>query len=279
MLAAGRYTELYPIAEQASRIIDYIAQWTDAVAESGAILAARVGRVSAEQVATAKHVLVDMGYLEEQGFSHRVAVSSDRIARLSVQLEGVADYLNHHKDRDTVRVIITEPGHSNALRAEIDRRSTLPPLLLQTTDALINLARSAQRELIVLIPFMDDEGTDFLIELFRMSKPIIQPILILRAVNEKACGPAFWKRHLDFTRLAVGVYEYNRPSSLPSGRETFHAKIVLADDETCYIGSSNLIGAALERSLECGVLLTGKTAGYCAGLLDAARTVSNMVQY
>ena len=102
MLAVGKYSELYPIAEQASRIIDYIGQRTDTVVESDAILAARVGRVSAEQVATAKRVLVDMGYLEEQGFSHRVAVSSDRIARLSVQLEGIADYLKHHTDRDTV---------------------------------------------------------------------------------------------------------------------------------------------------------------------------------
>ena len=279
MLAVGKYSELYPIAEQASRIIDYIAQRTDTVVESDAILAARVGRVSAEQVATAKRVLVDMGYLEEQGFSHRVAVSSDCIARFSVQLEGVAHYLKHHKDRDTVRLSITEPGRSSALRAEIDRRSALPPLLFQTTDALINLARSAQRELIVLIPFMDDEGADFLVELFRMSKPIVQRVLILRPVNEEACGPAFWKRRLDFLHLAVAVYEYARPSRLPSGRETFHAKIVLADDVSCYIGSSNLMGAALERSLECGVLVTGKTAEYCAKLLDAVRAVSNAVEY
>ena len=100
--------ELYPIAEQASRIIAYMARTPDAIVEADSIFAAMVGRVSAQQVATVKRVLVQLGYLEEQGFSYRTVASSDSLVRLSVQLEGVADYLGHHKDHDTVRLIITE---------------------------------------------------------------------------------------------------------------------------------------------------------------------------
>lgn len=51
------------------------------------------------------------------------------------------------------------------------------------------------------------------------------------------------------------MIEYALPSSLPSGRETFHAKVVLADDSEFYVGSSNFMGSALERSFECGVFV------------------------
>jgi hypothetical protein len=151
-----------------------MAQKPAAVVEGDSIFAAMVGRVSAQQVATVKRILVQAGYLHEQGFSHRLAVSPDRLVRLSMQLEGVADYLRQHKDRDTVRLIITEPGDNSALRAELDRKSALPPVLFQTTDALISLARSAERELTVLMPFMDDRGANFLVDLFRIAAPAVR---------------------------------------------------------------------------------------------------------
>ena len=277
--AASVHSELYPIAEQASRIIEHIARTPTAVGQTDAIFGAIVGRVSDQQVATVKRVLVQLGYLEEQGFLHRSVVSSDRLIRLAAQLEGVADYIRQHKDRDTVRLIITEPGEHSALRAEIDRKSALPPMLFQTTDALISLARAAERELTVLMPFMDDQGTKFLVELFDMAQPEVRRILICRPLHEEQCGRAFGRRRADFARLSVDVYEYARPSPLPSGRETFHAKMVLADDVSCYIGSSNLMGSALDRSLECGVLITGKTAEYCYRLLDAVRRVASQARY
>jgi phosphatidylserine/phosphatidylglycerophosphate/cardiolipin synthase-like enzyme len=222
---------------------------------------------------------LDLGSMGEQGFLYRSLAAPDRFMRLAAQLEGVAEYLRHHKDRDTVRLIITEPGEHSALRAEIDRKSALPPMLFQTTDALISLARTAERELTVLMPFMDDQGTNFLIDLFDMAQAEVRRTLICRPLHEEQCGTAFKKRRLDFARLSVEVYEYARPSSLPSGRETFHAKMVLADGVSCYIGSSNLMGSALDRSLECGVLVTGKTAGYCSRLLDAVRHVASQAHY
>lgn len=276
---ASAYAELYPIAEQASRIIEHIARTPTAVSQTDAAFGAIVGRVSTQQVATVKRVLVQLGYLEEQGFLHKSVVSSDSLMRLAARLEGVADYLRQHRDRDTVRLIITEPGEHSALRAEIDRKSALPPMLFQTTDALISLARAAKRELTVLMPFMDDQGANFLVELFDMVQPAVHCILICRPLHEPQCGTAFARRRADFARLRVDVYEYALPSPLPSGRETFHAKMVLADDVSCYIGSSNLMGSALDRSLECGVLVTGKTAEYCFRLLDAIRNVARLAPY
>jgi phosphatidylserine/phosphatidylglycerophosphate/cardiolipin synthase-like enzyme len=131
----------------------------------------------------------------------------------------------------------------------------------------------------VLMPFMDNQGTSFLVDLFDMAQPQVRRVLICRPLNEEQCGAAFNKHRADFARLRVEVYEYARSAPLPSGRETFHAKMVLADDVSCYIGSSNLMGSALDWSLECGVLVTGKTAEYCSRLLDAVRHVATRAYY
>jgi hypothetical protein len=64
-------TELYPIAEQASRIIEHMARTP--YVETDSIFAAMVGGVSDQQVAT-----------EEQGFVHRTVASPDSLMRVSV---------------------------------------------------------------------------------------------------------------------------------------------------------------------------------------------------
>jgi phosphatidylserine/phosphatidylglycerophosphate/cardiolipin synthase-like enzyme len=112
-----------------------------------------------------------------------------------------------------------------------------------------------------------------------MAQAGVRRMLICRPLHEDECGTAFGKRRADFARLRAEVYEYARPSALPSGRETFHAKMVLADGVSCYIGSCNLMGSALDRSLECGVLVTGKTAEYCSRLLEAVRHVASRAHY
>ena len=61
-----------------------------------------------------------------------------------------------------------------------------------------------------------------------------------RPLSEPECGEAFRRRAPDFKRLALSVYEYALPSLLPSGRETFHAKVVLADASAFYVGSSGV---------------------------------------
>jgi len=47
----------------------------------------------------------------------------------------------------------------------------------------------------------------------------------------------------------------NRVAPFVDGR--VHAKVVVADSETCFITSANLTGYAMEQNLEAGVLITG----------------------
>lgn len=270
---------LYPMARQACRILAFFAGDPTSFATPDSELAARIGFVSAEHVAVVRRAVIETGMARSTGFSATLIISPERLEHLSASFDGIASYLEIHKDRDSVRLVITEPGEKSALRNEISRRHAIPPSVFQTSDAFLNLARSAKRELIVVAPFLDDEGAKFLVTLFSLCAENVRRFLICRPLTEAHCGPAFRRQSIAFSRLKVSVYEYALPSTLPSGRETFHAKVILADDSAFYVGSSNLMGSALERSLECGVVVWGESAHHLYNVLDALRAVSRIVEY
>jgi phosphatidylserine/phosphatidylglycerophosphate/cardiolipin synthase-like enzyme len=249
-----------------------------AFSNSDAELASLVGLVSAEQVAMVKRAFVENGHVEQRDFASALIVDRGALTRWAANLEGVATYLGLHHDRDDVRLVMTEPGQQSALRAEIARRHAISPLLYQTTDTFINLARGARKEFVVLVPFMDDQGVEFLLNLFSVCQEGVRLILICRPLSEPHCGVAFHRQAAAFSSLGVLVYEYALPSPLPSGRETFHAKVILADDTAYYVGSSNFMGSALERSLECGVYVRGDSARQLHSVLEALIAVAHQVK-
>src|ERR1700730_18992172 len=134
----------------------------------------------------------------------------------------------------------------------------LSPVVFQTSDVFFSLARAARRDLTVVAPFIDDHGSILLVELFSICEPGVHRHLICRPLSEPQCGEAFRRRAGDFRQLHVLVNEDALPSVLRSGRETFHAKVVLADETEFYVGSSNFMASALDRSFECGVIVRGR---------------------
>jgi phosphatidylserine/phosphatidylglycerophosphate/cardiolipin synthase-like enzyme len=211
----------------------------------------------------------------QTNFETQWVSSCDVLKSLAENLLGVASYLRVHRDRDSVQLVLTEPGQKSALRRAIDDSGALPPVVFQTSDAFFSLARAATDELTVLSPFLDQQGADFLVELFALCSDGVRRSLICRPLNEPECGVAFRRRASDFRRLSVSVYEYALPSLLPSGRETFHAKVVLADASSFYVGSSNFIGSALDRSFECGVIVRGETARQLRYMLAALQSIAS----
>jgi phosphatidylserine/phosphatidylglycerophosphate/cardiolipin synthase-like enzyme len=210
-------------------------------------------------------------------FATRLVAPTSVLTALADNLRGVAAYLRVHKDRDAVRLVLTEPGLKSALRRAIDDTQALPPIVFQTSDAFFNLARGAKEELVILSPFMDPQGAELMVELFSLCRPEVRRLLISRPLAEPQCGNAFNPRATDFRRLDVFVIEYALPSSLPSGRETFHAKVVLADDSEFYVGSSNFMGSALERSFECGLFVRGETAKQMHSVVLAIQSVGRPI--
>jgi phosphatidylserine/phosphatidylglycerophosphate/cardiolipin synthase-like enzyme len=269
--------ELYPLATQAARIVAYLADTPTAIGSSDRDLSSRLGDVSAEHVAIVRRSLIENGCAARSSFATRLVAPASLLAALADNLRGVSAYLRVHKDRDAVRLVLTEPGIKSALRRAIDDAQVLPPVVFQTSDAFFNLARGAKQELVILSPFMDPQGAELLVELFSLCRPEVRRVLISRPLAEPQCGNAFNPRAADFRRLNVSVIEYALPSSLPSGRETFHAKVVLADDSEFYVGSSNFMGSALERSFECGVFVRGETAKQMRAVLVAVQSVGKLI--
>jgi phosphatidylserine/phosphatidylglycerophosphate/cardiolipin synthase-like enzyme len=270
--------ELFPLAAQAAHIIAYLADFPEGIGRSDRDLASRVGGVSAEHVAVVRRSLFAAGIAVRSNFETQWVSSTDILKGLAQNLLGVASYLRVHRDRDSVRLVLTEPGQKSALRRAIDDSRALSPIVFQTSDAFFSLARAAKEELTVLSPFLDQQGADFLVELFALCSEGVRRSLICRPLNESECGDAFRRRAADFRRLEVSVYEYALPSLLPSGRETFHAKVVLADSSIFYVGSSNFMGAALSRSFECGVIVGGETAKQLRYVVAALQSITRLVQ-
>lgn len=271
-------SELYPLATQAARIVAHLADTPVGLDSSDRELSSRLGDVSAEHVAIVRRSLIENGLAVRSSFATRLVASASVLMALADNLRGIAAYLRVHKDRDAVRLVLTEPGLKSALRRAIDDAQALPPVVFQTSDAFFNLARGAKQELVILSPFMDPQGAELMVELFSICRPEVRRVLIARPLAEPQCGNAFNPRAADFRRLNVSVFEYALPSSLPSGRETFHAKVVLADDSEFYVGSSNFMGSALERSFECGVFVRGETAKQMRSVLLAVQSVGKPIR-
>jgi len=71
----------------------------------------------------------------------------------------------------------------------------------------------------------------------------------------------------------VAVCDYHLAHSYDSGRalpvETFHAKVLLADNGLAYVGSANVLGSGDGTSLEAGVLVDGRAAQQVTRLVEA----------
>jgi phosphatidylserine/phosphatidylglycerophosphate/cardiolipin synthase-like enzyme len=60
--------------------------------------------------------------------------------------------------------------------------------------------------------------------------------------------------------------------------ETFHAKILVADDTRAYVGSANFLRFR-KNSLELGVMVKGHTARTIRFISDAMKEISRSVSY
>ncbi len=74
--------------------------------------------------------------------------------------------------------------------------------------------------------------------------------------------------------LEVHVLNFRIDKTDSSGNETFHAKVVLSDEDAAYVGSSNMHKWSFEYSLELGLYVRGKAVSRIADILAAVRAVS-----
>lgn len=217
---------------------------------------------------------VGLGLLKAASIGYRPNVGAHtKFQRIAFALNSIDFYLSAvHKDATIAQVVLTKPPRPSTLEEKLSGLGWRTTDLDPTDHAFTGIVQSAQNRVVVMTPFFDEKGAAWLRELFSNTKLGVERILILRSLENLT-----WKDYpKGYDVIAtwlkseeVRVFNYSIPRVNGVGRETFHAKVVLSDRKTAYLGSSNLNAASLEYSMELGVVLQGRAAGDVAVVIDA----------
>lgn len=178
-----------------------------------------------------------------------------------------------HSDHDKVQVVVTKPPPPSRFTKAL-RDATGDWGLVDTKEALPGIAESARSRFCVMTPYVDEIGAPILLNLFARVPKGVRRVLISRADNGDLLPPGLSGVARELAALAVSVLSFRVEREGAPGNETFHAKVVLADDHTAYVGSLNMNRWSLEYSLEVGICVTGRSATLIANVVDAAECVS-----
>ncbi len=196
-----------------------------------------------------------------------------KFKRLAFALNAIAHYLlSVHEDATVARIVLTKPSRPSILEQKLSECGWKTTELEPTDRVFHRMVRSAQCRVIVMTPFFDAKGASWLRELFSFVRHGVERILVLRSLEDptRKDYPNGYDSIATWLKVeGIQVYNYSIPRVEDSGRETFHAKVVLCDRDSAYLGSSNMTAASLEQSMEMGVVLQGRAAADVAIVLDA----------
>lgn len=232
---------------------------------------ARDEGVSSERTRRLIDSFVELRILERaSGVLTRVLSQSDARDG-STFLRGAANATFEFRDSNSVEIVLSPPLHPSRLMEVLPKQKFGWARLHNTRDALIALASTARNRLVILSPFLDEVGMNWVEELFAGPLPGVERTLIVRG-TDLALRELLESRRGEHARQGIRVYRYaieHDPNTRDAKVETFHAKIVLCDNSAAYIGSSNMNRASKELSLECGVQIAGPCVRPVGTLVDS----------
>lgn len=203
----------------------------------------------------------------------------ERFPRLAFALHVVEHYRSSaHRDATVAQVVLTKPPRPSVLEQKLSALGWRTTELEATEHAFHSMVRAAKRRMVVMTPFFDSTGATWLTELLSNVSPGVERILILRSLedNTRKDYPFGFDAISQWLKVeGVQVFNYSIPR-MDGGRETFHAKAVLCDRSTAYLGSSNVTAASLEHSMEMGVVLEGRAAAGVAEVVDAVLAAATL---
>lgn len=198
----------------------------------------------------------------------------DMARRLRPLLEGVALYKARiHRDENLVDLVLTKPSAPSKMATELEQSLAGSWGIRDTLQLLPAIAESASKALTVVSPFLDDVGATVVENLFARSKAP-RGSLILRSGPDGLPPPGLKMIRTRLTARNVEVLNFRIERQDASGFETFHAKVILADDHSAYLGSANMQRWSFEYSLELGFYVRGRAAARLADVVAAIRAVS-----
>lgn len=265
------------LSERASLCRRLFATWAclpQRVAVDATSLAASAGLGVTDELG-AQQVLIELarlGLVMRQGEQYIASHAlQSGLGALAVAFAGIDHYQERvHRDQTLARIVLTRPELSTTLESRLLERGWRLSAIESTDQAFLGIARSAARRLVVLTPFLDDKGAAWLRRLIELVPLDVAVVLVLRgledATRSDATGYAGIRAWLAQRGVRVLNYGLLRPSG---GRESFHAKVILADDSLAYVGSANVTGWSLDYSMELGVVLDGQAAAEIAEVVEA----------
>ncbi|WP_454916611.1 hypothetical protein [Xanthobacter sediminis] len=256
----------------AAQLIEAMAAIGDAECETERLCATVAAGLDAGDAVQVLTGLAAAGVCERRAAGEKWSspLSKSELRRLAELLRGADHYRRLRLDAASVELAVTMPLSPSLLGAQLSASPGRPGGYLPTVEAFLRVARAAQTRLVVMTPFLDRRGFGWLKEVVEAAPPEARKILVLRDADRYAIDLAV--QHAAWlSASAVSVLDYCLSHDHGSGRslpvETFHAKIVLADEKLAYVGSANVLGTGEGTSLEAGVLVDGRAATQVARLV------------
>lgn len=180
-------------------------------------LAAR-GGVGPRSLGAARRALADF---EQRGWCSR-EVAGWRVAEASIPT-GLADFLagaaamrGHGHPEVSASPIVTLPAAPCLLGEELPRTGLAYVRLVRTEAAFSGLARAATRRFTVMTPFLNKDGVDWALALFRQTSAP-ERTLVVRGWRRVA--PLFKAHREELLSLGISVLDYLLPGGPGEGFE------------------------------------------------------------
>jgi hypothetical protein len=181
-------------------------------------------------------------------------------------LTGVAAMASVRPEVGTFKAVVTSPPDPSSFSRALLRTGMARVDLVDTSGAMHEVAAAAVRRLTIMTPFGNVPGLTYVAELFACT-PAPERTLLLR-VRDRQTKLALAELREQLNSQGVRVLNYF--IDLGDGAyETFHAKVVLADEQVAYVGSANMLLYA-RHSMEMGVLVRGPGTEVVAAAVRAA---------
>lgn len=218
-----------------------------------------------------------LNLVEQAGpLAWRYVGDKDDAERLALLLETIAFYMRDiYKDRDRVTVVVTEPARPSKLAEALEASLKGTQGIAATTQTFVEIAQRARKRFCVVTPYVDETAAPVLLQLFAHTQAAVRQ-LIVRSEGGRVLPLALRSVGDELRRLRVDVFNFRLGRADGQGNETFHAKVVLADD-ICYVGSFNMNRWSLQYSLELGLVVEGAAAQRIGDILDAITQVSDQI--
>jgi hypothetical protein len=237
--------------------------WGAGLDQSGLLAICHLPIAQAPALLQALRLGIDAGiFIAESDRTWRVVGPLSDMATLSTLLAGATWYRDSvHRDDNIARVVMTHPKPSTRLWQQLGSMGGRGASIVDTDSCFHSIALNARRRFVVASPFIDAHGAQFLGDLFSRTSSDVERILVTRVTDE------ILRNFGSEAPAAPQLLDYRNESD-NSGYETFHAKVLLADQQSCYIGSANLNWASLRQTVELGVWLEGLAVQEVASIVD-----------